>query len=152
MNKSTDFTGIAYLTAIGLAVAVAIVLYRKAGGTIPQAARAIADAASSALAEVNPFNPNNVAARAADAMVNEIAGRSTSVGSVIADFFPGRAQKTIDAPGFWTSPGRMKLSDLRPLDANEFGTPPPFGPPGFIDTIADAPEGQYDIATGWSIH
>jgi hypothetical protein len=111
MTRSTDFTGIAYLTALGLAAAVAFVVYRKSA-SIGQAAGevlgTVQGAATRVLDAVNPASQGNIANTSANAVASSITGRETSIGSLFADWWPSAAERTVNSPGFWNgSPGYL---------------------------------------------
>lgn len=141
MTTRTDWTGIAYLTALALAGVAAWTVYRKAAGIGPAVGELVqgAKAAAWSLADyINPASSGNVAARAADAAASTLAGRPTSIGSLAADVFPSAAEQQVNAPGFWINEGRPTLANLRPLDEYEFSAP--FEPPGFVGTLPPDPE------------
>lgn len=104
MSRSTDFTGIAYLTALGLAAAVAFVVYRKSasiGAAASEVANTVKAGAARVLDAVNPASQGNVANTSANAVASSITGRETSIGSLFADWWPSAAERTVNAPGFW---------------------------------------------------
>lgn len=85
------YEAIAYVLTIGLGAYVAWSLYSKAKSTV-------GEAVSSAVDAINPANPNNVVARAADAVVQAVTGDpNTSVGSKLYDIFNPNAPRA-DAP------------------------------------------------------
>jgi hypothetical protein len=97
--KNIDFTGMAYLTVIGLAGLVAYGIYRQAQGAGTAAADAVSNAvdalnkaAATVGTAVNPADPGNLINTAVTGAVSGMAGRDTSVGSLIADVFPSSAE------------------------------------------------------------
>lgn len=104
----------------------------------------IADAATSArrtLAEkLSPTSPDNLAYQGANAVATAMAGRPTTVGSAVADVLPSAAEKQVNAPGFWISPGKFKQpigatgDPFAYVDANH---PAAFDPPPFL--LTDGP-------------
>lgn len=84
--RGIDFTGIAYLVALGVG---GFVVYRlvqsvpSVNTAVRNAASAVRDAAGAALNAVNPVNPDNVFNRGFEATLKAATGRT------MADFFPG---------------------------------------------------------------
>jgi hypothetical protein len=104
MSRSTDFTGIAYLTALGLAAAVAYVVYRKSTGIAPAVSEVVGNikaGAAKVLDTINPASPTNAVNTSANAVASSIAGRDTTIGSIWGDWWPSAAERTINTPGFW---------------------------------------------------
>lgn len=58
--KNIDFTGLAYLGAIGIALYIAWRVYQAAPKTIADATKAVKETVSAAVDKVNPASPNNV--------------------------------------------------------------------------------------------
>lgn len=106
MKQSTDFTGIAYLTALGLAAAVAFVVYRNSKGIAPAVSEVVDNikaGAAKVIDTINPASQTNAVNTSANAVASSIAGRDTSIGSLFADWWPSAAERTINTPGFWES-------------------------------------------------
>ena len=110
----------------------------------------IGDAAASArrtLAEkLSPTSPDNLAYQGANAVTSALAGRPTTVGSAIADVMPSAAEKQVNAPGFWISPGKFKAPKSAtgdPFAYVDAFNPPAFDPPQFL--LTDGP--NMDTAT-----
>jgi hypothetical protein len=104
----------------------------------------IADAAASArrtLAEkLSPTSNDNLAYQGANAVASAVAGRPTTVGSVAADVLPSAAEKQVNAPGFWISPGKWKqpiVATGDPFAYVDTYHPAPFDAPPFL--LTDGP-------------
>lgn len=84
--RGVDFTGIAYLIALGVG---SFVVYRlvqsvpSVKAAVGNAVDAVKSAAGVALQAVNPVNPDNLANRGFEAVVKAATGRT------VADWFPG---------------------------------------------------------------
>ena len=133
--RGIDFTGIAYLAALGIAGLVGWRIYQaihdaQPGEVLDKAAGAVKEAAVAVVDAVTPTNPENIVNRAATAVVQTATGNKVdSIGTGFYNMFH---------PDEWL----MQQSTTQPQKVASFnfwdsGEPPSeaFTPPGFIGKV-----------------
>jgi hypothetical protein len=131
--KNTDLAYIgAGVAAIGVLYALGKAGFVSLGDALASAQRTVGNAAKSIADTLNPVSPTNAAASGTSWALSQITGRDVTAGTLAADYLQPGAEKQINAPGFWTNPGRAGLlSNLTPMQDGEFGAVP-YDVTGFV--------------------